>query len=96
MVVALKLSCFPWARSVQAPSGPLKSGMPAEVETPAPVKAMKCLQLLIWVESFVASRSTTSGGSKRSTSATLGAVRSIAILIINWTVRLFNMEEKER
>jgi hypothetical protein len=95
VVVALKSSCFPWARSVQAPSGPRKSGMPADVETPAPVKVIKCLPFLIWFARSVASRSTTSGGSKRSTSAILGAVRSMAVSNIRWGY-YFKIEEKER
>jgi hypothetical protein len=39
--------CLPCALRVHAPSGPRKSGSPAEVETPAPVKTMKCLLFLI-------------------------------------------------
>jgi hypothetical protein len=88
VVAELKLSSLPWARSVQAPSGPRKSGIPADVETPAPVKAMKCLPFLIWLASSVAIRSTTSGGSKRSTLAILGAVRSMTASNFRYTIFL--------
>lgn len=46
---------------------------PAEVDTPAPVKAMKCLLLVIRSTSSWAFRSTTSSASVRSASAILGA-----------------------
>lgn len=92
-VVASKLSSRPCARSVQAPSGPLKSGIPADVETPAPVKAMKCLPFLICVARSLASRSTTSGGSKRSTSAILGAVKA---MVAQSEVEINQREERER
>jgi hypothetical protein len=39
--------CRPFSRNVQTPSGPLKSGSPDSVEIPAPVKAIKYLELVI-------------------------------------------------
>jgi hypothetical protein len=73
--------CLPWAKSVQDPSGPRKSGIPADVEIPAPVKTMKCLLFLIWSASFWALRSTSEGDSKRSSAAILGALSAMMIQI---------------
>lgn len=51
--------------------------LPAEVETPAPVKTMKCLLFLISATISSACLSITSRGSRRSGGATFGAEEAI-------------------
>lgn len=123
VLVALPVLCLPWALSVQAPSGPRKSGIPevaivqlyifptaervtydvtnaakgravdsefatwisergiynspAEVEIPAPVKAIKCLLFLMSSTNREALASRMSRASRRSGSASLGALSAM-------------------
>ena len=58
--------------------------VPAEVETPAPVNTMKCLLFLMRATSSSACWSMTSGASRRSGGATLGAEEAIASKNVNF------------
>ena len=58
--------------------------VPAEVETPAPVNTVKCLLFLMRATSSSACWSMTSGASRRSGGATLGAEEAIMLKNVNF------------